>query len=253
MATLGNVLAFELGGGPSPQEAVYQFLRSAVGEGNSTPDVTPYESIQEAWRYARACGLAAAYENDAKAVSQYFPDLATDMIPMYEEILRVGFGPEVSDEEKRVRLLALWTRYVTAVMTPLEQELQKLDERLSFLVPDRDLLREVQHGRMFEDWDPSAVDASGPAFNLADGAVGSKATAYGNYSDDFIFYIRYDLGPGVAPNAEERRIMEQVRVVMNEAMPSWCDMVIFTGGSGILEPCGFILDVDLLDLTVFCA
>lgn len=252
MGNFGNPLAFELGGGASEQEGVYTALRSSVGEGNYTPGKTPQESLMEAWRYARARGIVAAFA-DGRAVAQYFPDLATDMLPMYEQILRLPVSPGESEQERRDAAIARWTRVVTAAMPTLEARLQAIDPRLSFVTPDRDLLREVQHGRSFEDWDPTAPDASGPAFGLYAGPVGSKASAFPNFSDDFRFFVRLNIGPGNTPTQHDLRVIEDVKSVMSEAMPAWCDLVVFYTGSGQGEPCGFVLDTDFLDLTIFCS
>lgn len=249
MAGLGNPLGFTLGGGPSAQEAAYQALRSAVGTGNATPVTEPRESLMEAWRLAKARGIAAATE-DARAMAQYFPAGATDMIPMYEQLLRVSFPVETSDQERRDELERLWTRYLDSAIPTVDELLTELDPSITILIPDHDLLRETQAGRMFQDWDPTAANASGPAFGLIGGSAGPNATGFPNYSDDFIFMIRYPLT--AAPTEAQQVIISKIGTVMNEVMPSWCDYRVFSVGSGVDgDTIGFILDTDLLDLTVF--
>jgi hypothetical protein len=251
MAGLGNPLSFALGGGPSPQEAVYAALVNAVGTGNVTPGDFQ-ASVMESWRFAKARGLAASVD-DARAVAQNFPDLATDMIPMFEQLLDIGFPADTSDEQKRSELTTAYTREINAAIPAIEVLLQEIEPGVTIVIPDHDLLRETQLGRMFQDWDPSNPDASGPPFNLNTGNSGDQATGFPNYSDDFIFLVLFPLPPGTPPTEAQLRSFEQIRILMNEAMPSWCNLTIFAFGSGIGQPCGFVLDQDLLDLTVFCS
>lgn len=249
MAGLGNPLGFALGGAPSAQEAVYAALRSAVGEGNYTPTIEPRESMMESWRLARARGIAAALD-DARAMSQFFPAAATDMIPMFEQLLRVSFPAATSDQEKRNTLESLWTRYLDAAVPTVLELLQELEATLTIVIPDHDLLRETQAGRMFQDWDPTSPATSGPAFALVAGSAGPDCTAFPNYADDFVFLIRYPLT--AAPTEAQQATIASIGILMNEVMPSWCDYRVFSVGSGIGgDSIGFILDTDLLDLTVF--
>lgn len=249
MAQLGNPLAFRLGGGDSAQEAAYQALKSAVGIGNSTPGDRD-QSILESWRYAKARGLAACME-DRRVAAQGFPFLATDMIPMYEQLLGMSFPLATSDQQKRDELTAEWVRTLDATHPGIESELQELDATITVIIPDRDFTRDTLPGRYFEDWDPTHALASGPAYNLPVGGAGQGATMFPNYSTDFIFLVFF---PITLPVTEaHKRVLGQIRDVMNEAMPAWCDQVTFSAGSGIGQPCGFLLDTDPLDLTVFCA
>lgn len=251
MAQLGNPLGFALGGGKSIQEAFYEALKSAVGEGNYAPGHRD-DSIMESWRWAKARALAAVIE-DERVTAQAWPFLATDLIPMYEQLLGMAFPLSTSDQEKRDELTAQWTREIDSTIPGLLVMLQELDASITIIVPDRDVLRETQFGRAFEDWDPTDPLASGPAFNLAGGAVGPNASAYPNYSDDFIFLISYPLPVAAIIAESQKKVLVQIRDLMNEAMPAWCDQRTFTTGSGQGQPCGFVLDQDQLDLTVFCS
>lgn len=203
---------------------------------------------------AKARGLAAATE-DSRALSQNWPNSATDMIGMFEDLLNMGFPVTTSAEERRAALTAEYTRLLTAVLPELVVLLQEIDATITVVIPDRDLTREVQMGRAFQDWDPARPEASGPAFNLpASSSAGANASGFPNYSDDFVFFIWHPL-LAAAPVTEAYLLArKKIDLLMNEAMPAWCDSVTFATGSGVSgDPCGFILDTDRLDLTVFCA
>ena len=253
MAKLGSPLAFTLGGAPSEQQQVYDALKVSVGEGNSVPGSDWQTSIIESWRMAKARGLAACIE-DHRALSQNWPNSAVDMIPMFEELLDIGFKLTVSDQEKRDVLTVAYTRLLSSVESVLTGLLQQIDSTITIVLQDHDLTRETQMGRGFQDWDPAAANASGPPMNLIGGAAGPNATAFPNFSDDFVFLVLFPLLAGAPITESYLRKTVQIQQLMNEVMPAWCNSVIFATGTGVGgDPCGFILDTDRLDLTVFCA
>lgn len=240
MAGLGNPLSFELGGGPSPQEQVYDAMYQNVGDGiQSQPD-----SLVEKWRRSRARGIAATQLDD-RAATQAFPDLSTDYLPVWEDILKIPFDPGASEAQRQATVLAEYTRTIDATFPKLDATLQGLDPLLNILQLPHDLTRVTVPGRGFEDWNPAAIDASGPPFNLAaTGSAGDNATGFPNFSDDFILFMLYDIGVGI-PSAPAQRTMVEAQEEMNESLPAWVDFRLFT-------VCGFILDQDLLDITALC-
>jgi hypothetical protein len=230
----GNPLPFEVGGGPTTAEQAHKFLKSAVGVGGSSPDD---ESIEAQWRFARARGVVAAFA-DERAVSQAFPDRATDYIPVYEDILALSSGG-LSDEDRRLLILDRWIAGLSAVTDELETELQEIDPLFSIVEIDRDDVAVTEPGRGFEDWNPASGDAAGPAFG-----GGRSSTEWPNFSRDFICYVEYALGSGPITAENERRI-ERAKTVLNNALPSWVSFSIYT------TDVGFILDQDVLDITAF--
>jgi hypothetical protein len=231
----GNPLPFQLGGGVSSSEQAYDALRQAVGTGGSGER----DGIREGWRFARARGLAASVV-DARVFFQWFPDLATDLLPMYEQLLgpaAVPF-PDDSEQERRDRVSALWTRLVTAVHDELEARLQAIDPTVSIVPLNSTLARRAIPGRGFEDWDPTAFEASGPPFNIG------KQSQFANYADDFVIYVSFPLPPGTLTDANRIKL-GRIQAELTESLPAWVRFVVFT------QDLGFILDEDLLDLTVF--
>jgi len=68
---------------------------------------------------------------------------------------------------------------------------------------------------------------------------------YPNYSTHFVCYVLYAIGASSIPTAEQYRVIERAKELLNEVLPSWVDFsMVYSSG-------GFILDHDLLDLGCF--
>ena len=241
----GNPLGFQIGGGPTPTEEAYSALKSMVGVGNSADD--PDTTIIEAWRFAKARGLSAAVKDEIVALQHASPLNATDLIPMYERLLQTYFAADVPDQTRREVLAEAWVETVDSVHDTVVAAIEAIDPTAEFPLPPRDEIREGQPGRYFEDYDPTSLAAAGPAFGITNGKSGPKCTSFPNFSDDFRFHIRVPRPAGVLSLADQR-IISDIGAKLRTVMPAWCADVIFTnpGGSG-----GFILDLDLLDVTAF--
>lgn len=237
---LGSPLSFALGGGPDPALAAYEALRSAVGVGGAAPG-GPSDSIVEAFRYAKARGLAAVFDEE-RAVAQISPALATDLLEMYEQLLNKFFPLSVGDEQRRRELAAAWVKFVSATGPNVLAELQALDATITIASVSQEATREVQFGRSFEDWDPASPQASGPAFGQVVGPP--KCSAVPNYSDEYHLFVSLPLGSGVMTPTGARTIA-RIGEVLGEGLPAWVDWNVYTSHAG------FILDRDLLDVTAF--
>lgn len=229
-----NPIPFAIGGGPSEYDEVYQALKACVGEPNYGDD----DSIDGAWRWARACGLVAS-ECIERAMMQIFPDRTTSFIPVFEEILLLTTGTaELTDEERRQNITDRWTTTISGIGPAVEDELQVIDPLFVVVTTDRDTSKTTESGRGFEDWDPLDADACGPEFG-----GGRTSSLYHNYSWDFVTLIQYQLASGVL-SAENKRRLEQAKLALYYSLPSWVTWNIFTNS-------GFILDQSLLDVGAF--
>lgn len=239
MAGLGNPLSLPLGGGPSPQEQVYDAMYQNVGDGiQAGPD-----TLVEKWRWARARGIAA-FAQDNRAAAQAFPDISTDYLEVWEDILQIPPDPSASVAQRQETVLAEYTRAIDASYPKLLEQLQSIDALMDILLIPPDLTRTTVPGRAFQDWDPADAQASGPPFNIAGGASGSEVTSFPNFSDDFILFVLFNVGVGALTVENQRRFAEG-QAELNESLPAWVDFRLFTS-------CGFILDQDLLDITALC-
>ena len=236
---LGEPLSLALGGGPSPQEEIYDAMFQNVGDGIQSSD----DSLVEKWRNARARGIAVFTEDD-RATAQAFPDISTDYLPVWEDILDIPPDPAASITERQATVLAAYTRIIDASFPKLQDALTTIDALMTILLVPHDLIRTTVPGRAFEDWDPTNSLASGPPFNLGTGSVGDNATGFPNFSDDFILFVLFDIGPGILSVANQLKFAE-AQVQLNESLPAWVDFRLFT-------ECGFILDQDPLDITALC-
>ena len=227
-------MPFQIGGSPSDYQQAYDALKSCVGEPNAGDD----DSIDGAWRWARACGVVAA-DCVERAMMQIFPDRATSFIPVFEEILLLTTGTaELTDEERRQNILARWTTTVSGTGPAIEDELQTIDPLFVVIDTDRDTSKTTESGRGFEDWDVLDADACGPAFG-----GGRTSSLYHNYSWDFVTLVQYQLASGVM-SSENKRTLVHAKQSLYYSLPAWVTWNIFTNA-------GFILDESLLDVGAF--
>ncbi len=231
MGSLGwhNPVPFELGGGETEVELIYQALRSAVGVGGSAEDEDG--SIDGIWRQAKARGIAKASPAAQRAAFQAWPFLATDALDYYEKLFFLTPEPDATDEERRLASSTRYTATVRASVPELEADLLAIDPRFSIVDVPETQTETTHFGRAFEDL--AATEPFGG---------GRKSTLFPNYSTEFVVYVLFGLSPGVAPNITEQRLIRLAKEHLNEVLPGWVNFQIVT-------KIGFVLDIDLLDLT----
>jgi len=221
-----NPLAFQVGGSPTRFERTLAALKNAVGKGGAAQSDTGIEAY---WRRAKALGLTAVIM-DGKAALQAFPNLATDLISMYEEILGTFPAPGQDDESRRLAATELWTRQASGVGPRLSERLEAMDPRFSIIDPPHGRVTTTQHGRTIEP-----MDGSEPT-NI----IGQIATGIPNFSHDFMFHLRLDLGLGVAPTQSELKTLDTAKNLLQSDLPAWVDFAISADDE-------FQIDVSLLD------
>lgn len=226
----GNPIPFKVGGGPSTSESAYGVMRSAVGEGGYAAEGT----IEAAWRWARARGATAALCM-GRAAAGYFPNRCTDSIGVYETILDISPSPESNDELRRQAVLDRWIDAIDYSTSGIESRLQEIDSRFSIVDNDYDTSTVTQHGRAFEDWDPTDSAACGPDYG------DSKSSAAPNYSSDFNFIVKFALDAGDL-TSDSRHKLARAKELLNRLLPAWINWMF------VRTTTGFVLDVDLLDL-----
>jgi len=235
----GNPIPEQIGGGRSLVERIYWALRSAVGQSNYAPEDVPGTTIEGSWRWCRALALAAM-QADERAVTDMFFSRCTDTLPVFEDLLGITAMSASSDEERRQAIIELVVHGSTAISSTLEDELEEIDPLFSIVYAPRDCADVTENGRAFEDYVPADPTNCGPAFG-----GGRSSTGWPNYSSDYICLVQYSVTIG-AISAEQKRRIEDVKAVLNRALPSWVDFRIINDPTG-----GFILDLSLLDLGAF--
>lgn len=231
----GNgVLPFRLGGGKAPHEIAYAALYSAVGEGGRGQP----GSMIEAWRFARARALAAV-NMDRRASLQAFPHTATVGLVSFEQRLVLTYDLDASEQDRRANATRRWAETESAIRADTLAALKEIDARFTVLATDFDATIDSTAGRAFEDYDPGDGQASGPAY-----ATGLSGTQYPNYSGTYVLHVLLDIGTGT-PTPDDLRKLRLATDLLNRKLPAWMDFVLGSDSGG------FILDEDLLDVTMF--
>jgi hypothetical protein len=231
--TIYNPLPLKVGGGPSNVGKIHNVYAQAMGQGGTAAAGT----IEHAWRLAQARGIRAGL-GDARAISQFWPDLATDLLPVYETILGLTHQVGDSEEARRQAITDRWTEAVTLSDDGLEDELQKLNELFSVVSTDEATATVTEMGRGFEDWSPSSSDACGPPFG------GTRTyTDWPNFSDHFVTKIQYGITATQLTQAD-KRIIEEAKARLNRLLPAWIAFQV-----SLIAVNGFVLDQSFLDLT----
>lgn len=226
-----NPVPTQVGGGPTRFEQIVDLLKNAVGIGGSALDP---ETVEHSWRRSKAAGLLAIDKNDERATNQWFPDLATDMIPEYERIFHLVPGPGASEEDRRSAITLEWSRRIRSDSPTITEELEKIDSRLTGQTVPRSQARVSFAGRYFEQLD------GGESFGSR------KATDYPNFSDDYVEVVLFDIGAATIPTRSHQQTISNVEDQMNRILSAWMDFRVVTG-------IGFILDQSPLDVTAFDA
>lgn len=223
-----NGFPFEFGGGSTHTETIYAALRASVGVGGSAPDD---EGVDGVWRQARAAGLAAAGTTGERAILQAFPGRATDLLEYYEALLLAVPEPGDSVLERQAVVEQLWTERVRASLPDIAADLASIDPRFTVAAFAHASTTDTLLGRAFEDL----------AATLPFGG-GRQSTRFANYSTEFVVTALFALGSGVAPGIPEQKLIQRTKAHLNKVLPATHTFQVLTG-------VGFILDVDLLDLT----
>lgn len=223
-----NPWPLEWGGGETLDERTYEALKRAVGEGGYAKNE---DGIEGLWRACRTEAIACFHSMAERAILQAFPNLATDHIPVYEELFRITPRGGASDEERRIPITEAYTRKIAADHPSLVIALQKLDPR--FLLPDipRATSIVVELGKAFE---PAS---GGPYFG-----GGRQSTLFPNYASEYIIPVVLDLSATPAPSAAELLVVKNAKRFLNEVLPSWVTYEFSFAGAA-----GFILDDSQLD------
>lgn len=226
-----NPWPFEWGGGPTRVERTYEAMKRAVGEGGYAKNE---DGIEGLWRAVRADAIAAINSSAERAITQAFPNLATDHIPVYEEQFRITPASGETDEQRRQAITEAYTRRVESDHPTLLLALQRIDPR--FTVPDvpRETSVVVELGKAFQPLSGT------PAFG-----GGRRSTAFPNYASEYIVPVVLDLSATPTPTAAEQLVLLKAKRYLNEVLSSWMHYAVGVGGVGV----GFILDDSTLDAT----
>lgn len=207
-----NSIPSEIGGGPTDAEAIYEILRSSLG---TLPG--PENSAEDMPRQAKSLGLADAMASIERAVVQAFPNLATDFLATYEELLGIFPSTDATEVDRRAAVALAWTNKNFADVPSLRQAIQAVTTNADIIEPTEKYTTTVRFGKTM-----------GP--RPSDGSYGSvrNATGFPNYSTRMRVEIKYtpQAGEAVIDAELKAKLAERLNVLL----PAWVDWSITTGG-----------------------
>ena len=223
-----NPLPFQIGGGQSETERIWLALRDALGEDGAGP----VEGLEDAWRLAKVAGLVKATTMGRRALCQYFPDLATDHLSVWEDALKLA--SEDDDELRRQAVAAAVTFKASALIPTLRTRLQAINA-------DVDIVTQTEATNVH--FMPTKYLR--PRTEPGQTRYGDQAAAqFPAFSSYFIVTVLWSgLGSSDPPPSD----LAKVEGLLNRSLPSWVDY-------RIINRSGFYLDGyndSRLDLTAF--
>jgi hypothetical protein len=201
-------LGSSLGSGTSHAENVYVAMRSAVGTSAS-----PVGGLDDLWRQARAIGKASSQLSVDRAAYQAIPVGATDHIPPYERLLALATSSWQTEEDRRQRIVAAWTRTITSTSRGIEIDLQEISPLFSLVPTDHDQTDTVHQGRTYP---PRGLEAS------------YGTTQYPNFSTAFVTQVKYDVPSGATEIPADE--LADAETLLDASLPAWVDFVISQEG-----------------------
>ncbi len=213
-----NPIPFQIGGGTTELQRTWFEMRKHVGEKGAGP----IGGLEDTWRFAKACGIIKVTTMGRRALMQFFPNLATDHIPVYENLLRVP--QQTTEEGRRLAITAKFTLQLSAIIPAIRTSLMAFDPALDVVLQAEAQSVHFKPGKMLRPRDGSGVDYS-PALG------GIRGSAFPTFSSHFILTVLWaGIGP-VLPGP----ILASVQEYLNDVLPSWLDW-------RIVNQIGFFLD-----------
>lgn len=214
-----NPWPFQWGGGQSAYEKAWKSLRTMLGPKGPGP----IGGLEDAWRESKVSGLVKVLTMPERAALQAFPMSATDHLPVYEDEL--GLSPAPTDQQRRDAASVIWSGALSAIIPELVAALQLIDADFDVLVvnEDKPAAERNDHTACWQ-WG-KALDSPGSG-DFGQFPAYMHATAYPNYSTNFVCFVLYsnqDDAAGPDPN----KIAEAENVLV-ERLPGWVNYVILT-------------------------
>lgn len=235
-----NPLPMALGGGPTDIEQIWRSLREMVG-GEHGPG--PEGGVEDLFRQQKATAIAGAERAIERAFLQLYPGLATDALPLWEDLL-LASG---TDTEATLRaLLVLAWQAPDGLTTPhLIAELTAISAQLTIALEDVDTTHVTIPGKY------QAPADNVPSYGLAWPADHISAVLP-NYATRDIVRVTYTLASGETgiPSA----VTASVDDLFRRRLPAWQTWTLVQLDED--DGAGFFLDGgangnSVLDVTAF--
>ncbi len=224
-----NPLPFQLGGGPTPSQAIYAALKSAVGKGGSADPGT----TRELWRRLIAIGVSQIAQVKDLAIAQAFAASMGPALPAWERMLLLP--TLATDVARRALVGATITQKGGSTGPELSRGLQAVDPQFSIItLPWAQAITSIP-GR----WLAPLPGSGDPTFGTTRTGASPYAQAAPGFSDSLVERVLYTLAPGVTeiPIAS----LAGAAAFLNDALPWWksYDIGTLDTHGGVT---GFILD-----------
>lgn len=207
-----NPCALRLGGGKTRTEVLYRFLRSAIGEKGPGPK----GGVEDAWRTAKAYGIARATVLQERAVVNAFPGRANDAIAAWEVLLGSEKSPDDPYQERVDELSVLYAGPIAVAIPGLQESLEAIDPNLSIITPV-----------------PTASADTHLGIHRASAGVDvDNAIQYVNFSSSYIMLVQWS-GVGSSGFPEPQATL--VARLLNKILPAWMEW-------GLVNDTTFYLD-----------
>ncbi len=247
-----NPFPFQVGGGPSRAESAYETLRKMVGTNGYSAEEG---SLEAEWRKSKTMGLVSLGTFDERATNQAFPNVATDHLVLFEQMLSISPDDSKTDQERREVVVPDYTGIPEVWYARLVEQLQLIDGRAALLLPDWASRSTTMGGRAFGNFDAvpgfeydAVASVLNPAWDGSDPSIpqfiARSFTRFPAASDTHRALVHFALGSGVLPTRDILQKTEVMKNLMNEILPAWVDF-------RVIYAIGFILDESLLDATGF--
>lgn len=217
-----NPLPFQVGGSPTRLEAMHKTYRQMMGVNGYNADDS---SIESEWRRCKSLGLVALESFDERAMLQYFPQTATDHLPLWEEMLGLETDLSLSDEERRQLIIPEYIGVPESFWTALNSQLAEIDERISVTLRTWEQSSTTQTGRLFEE-DPPDLD------HQYDPLGTRTTTEFPHWSTVYCADVLFDIGGGVSPSRDVLNKTSQIESLLNKILPSWVTFKIAYARNG---------------------
>lgn len=228
MLGCGNPLPMQVGGAPSRFERVFGPLQRIVGTNGASGNL---ETVESAWRQAKALALAALDSSVERAALQFFPRTMTDHLPLAEDYLGLS-AVGLNETQRRAAVEAKLTSMGAAWGEAVEEALASIDSTIEVLNPYPAELGSTMGGK----W---AESAGAPAGTAYDPGGPRTFTAFPNFNEHNLLVVLYPMVNGALLTPAQRRVVERIRETLNALLPSHVDFTIvhrigFTVGVSIV-------------------
>lgn len=244
MSSIGwmNPCPFVIGGDTTDIEDAWRAMRAMVG-GEHGPG--PENGIEDLARQVKAERIAFAERAVERAFLQNFPEIASDALPVWEQLLLTDGA--VTPVDLRALLALAWQAPEGGTTPSLTDDLQAISSQLSIAIEDPDVTIVTEPSKYF------APEDDLPPYGLTS-PPNLTSAVLPNYATRDILRVVYTLDDDAGELEIPDIVTRDVEKLLQQRLASWetWTLTAFSAEDGA----GFFLDggahgASLLDVTAF--